>query len=213
MIGKRFVCILLVLCALMGVACAAREENAPIAEEQGTTTEDSQGEDDARLAYYEQLVGSLQSEILAMKAELFSIKSDYEARIAELEAERDAAEQLRAFTYTVSGEGVTITGYKGRAINVEIPEAIDGKQVIAIADRAFYANTTLQSVRIPSGVKTLGWFVFSGCISLGAVHIPSSVESISYGAFENCPRTLTVYAPKGSYAAQYAASYGIATVG
>lgn len=202
---------LLVLCTLIGAACAVRGEDATVEREQEVKNDTSNDEKDARIDYYEQLVVALQSEILAMRAELFSVKSDYEARIAELEAERDAAELLGAFSYTVSNDGITVTGYRGRAIHVKIPEEIDGKRVVAIADRAFYGNTAIQSVHVPDTVKTIGWFAFSGCISLGAIHIPASVESISYGAFENCPRSLTVYAPKGSYAAQYATSYGIAT--
>lgn len=174
---------------------------------------DAPDEDASKLAYYEKLVGELQAELLAMKAELFETRTEYEERIAELEAGKNEKDepQTKAFTYTVSGDSVTITAYTGSDVHVQIPSTIDGKSVTALGDKVFMNNKKVESVVVPEGVKTVGWFAFSGCISLSAVSMPASVESISYGAFENCPASLTVFCPSDSYAAKYAKSYGIAT--
>ncbi len=209
---KKWISLCLSVCLLCCSCADKTDTNVPVTPDTATSAEQETPDDnhEARLLYYEQLVGELQSEILTMKAELFAAKSEYDKRIAELEAQTNAADMLNSFTYTVGADGgLTVTGYTGKAINVQIPTAIGGKQVTAIGDRAFADNLTLQSVTVPEGVKEVGWFAFSGCIALGSVTMPASVESISYGAFENCPKTLTVQCPKGSYAQQYAVSYGI----
>ena len=198
-----------------GMGAGQTSDNA-ISQSGGMITQPSENNPNPeadKLAYYEQLVEELQADLLAMQSELFATKTEYEARIAELEAEKKEENETQSsnFIYTVSGNTVTVTGYNGSAVRVEIPTSIDGKTVVAIADRAFQNNKKVQSVVIPEGVKTVGWFAFSGCISLGSVAIPTSVDSIHYGAFENCPASLTVFCASGSYAYQYAKSYGIAT--
>ena len=211
---KRFFVILLAfgVCLLYGCASGKAEEKKQSVDTQAIAN--AQGDSDfyARIAYYEQLVATLQEEVLAMKTELFEAKIEYEARIAELEATLEEQAKNDDFTYTVSADGVTIIGYRGDALRVQIPDQIDGIPVVAIGDRAFAGNTKIQSVTVPDGVVTVGWFAFSGCVSLGSVTLPASVLSISYGAFENCPSSLTVFCTSNSYAQKYAQSYGIATV-
>ena len=210
---KRFLCLACVVCisVLGGCRSVADRPSEELSTSGNETTK--QDSDDARLVYYEQLVNELKSEILTLKADLFSAKSEYEERLQELEAGREASPSGLPFTYTVEGDRITITAYTGTDVNVTIPSQIDGKRVVAIGDKAFLNNKTVQSVVLPEGVEAIGWFAFSGCISLGAISIPSSVASISYGAFENCPSALTIFCPGDSYAQKYAQSYGIATAG
>ncbi|MBQ9760101.1 MAG: leucine-rich repeat domain-containing protein [Clostridia bacterium] len=208
---KKLLCVLLALLLSVCASCAFIGEEGSTTDNSDQNGTDAPATDAERLAYYENLVTSLQAEILAIKAELHATKTEYENRIEEMESEKNDTAQQAEFTYTVSGNSVTVTAYNGKSVSVQIPALIDGKAVTAIGDKTFLNNTTVQSVVIPEGVKTVGWFAFSGCVSLGAVSLPSSVESISYGAFENCNRALTVFCPAGSYAESYARSYGIAT--
>lgn len=115
------------------------------------------------------------------------------------------------FRFTVEGGRATLTAYEGRATSVTVPTAYQGYPVVAIGDRAFENKTRLQSVVIPSGVETVGWFAFSGCVALKDVTLPESVRSISYGAFLNCSSAMVIRCSAGSYAEQYAQSYGIGT--
>ena len=210
---KQILCLLMLVLVLWGVGCGTTLISQPNVGEEGGASTQAGGEDAARLAYYEQMVNDLQAEVLAVKTELFMAKAEYDARLAELEAQKEASPVGILFTYAVSESGVTITAYTGNDVNVAIPAAIDGKPVVAIGDKAFLNNKTVQSITLPEGVKSIGWFAFSGCISLGAICLPSSVEAIAYGAFENCPTSLTVFSPNGSYAERYAQSYGIAFSG
>src|SRR5690606_15748013 len=118
------------------------------------------------------------------------------------------------FVYEVDGETITITGYVGTAIDVNIPEQIMGKDVTAIADMAFTAKI-LDSVMIPGTVTTIGIGAFMGCqleslilkeglIDIGLmafagnrmanVDIPRTVTTIGAGAFsQGSLSTLTLH--------------------
>ena len=170
----------------------------------------------AQLIYYEELVVDLQAELLNLKTELYASRVEYEARIAELEAQKapsgggNGSSQASAdFQYTVTNGFATVTAYVGAETEVEIPATIDGYTVTAIGDRAFLDHFKLTSVTLPKTVTSIGWFAFSGCIALEQITVPAAVSSISYGAFQNCPSTMQMNCTSGSYAEQYARSYGI----
>lgn len=163
-----------------------------------------------KAAYYQEKAAELEKELLELKATLYEERVAYEARIDALEAavNADAAEAL--FTYTIDGGRATVTGYLGDSAVVVIPSTLGGVPVCAIADHAFENCTELTRVTLGEGIETIGWFAFSGCVGLEGVTLPASLSSIEYGAFLNCPATLVFYCPAGSYAEQYAQSYGFA---
>ena len=112
------------------------------------------------------------------------------------------------YTYTLENGQIIITGYKGKELDVEIPSQIDGFPVAVIGEGAFQ-NAYIRSVVIPSSVRLIDWFAFSGCTCLESITIPSSVLSIEYGAFDYCPKTMTVKCEKTSYAEAYAKSFAL----
>ena len=208
------------------------EEESTAKQEDVTNQNDQDGfaesDADVRLLYYEQLVDELRQELLSVKTELYVSRVEYESRIAELEAgnlpdreeenttspapdgENDAPTDAASdFQYVLKNGTVTITSYVGNAKKVDVPSQINGYPVIAIGDRAFMDNARLTSVTLPQGIVSIGWFAFSGCVSLESVTIPASVSTIQYGAFQNCPMTMCVTCISGSYAEQYANSYGM----
>ena len=87
------------------------------------------------------------------------------------------------FEYKIEGENVIITRYIGNDTVVNIPETIEGKNVIELASTAF-AMKNLQSVKIPNTVKTIGHFTFWKN-QLTYINIPKSVTKIEYGAFND----------------------------
>lgn len=191
--------------------------------------DDTGGQSDARLEYYEQLVIELREELLNMKTALYVSRVEYESRIAELEAGKSTSTDegnsqtqpdpetesekmplvTSDFQYTVKNGAATLTAYVGNSKMVTVPSRLGGYPVVAIGDRAFLDHSGLTSVILPDTVTQIGWFAFSGCVSLQSITIPQTVEAIFYGAFQNCPSTLTVSCVVGSYAEQYARSYGI----
>ena len=183
------------------------EQSAPSPEENDSAAE--------RLAYYEQLVVALQEELLQVKSQLYAGRVEYEAVLAELKAlqqssgEKPPAQAVSDFQYTVRDGFAILTAYTGSSKEVEVPATLDGYTVLTIGDRAFSDNPRITSVTIPPTVTSIGWFAFSGCVSLEQINLPATVASISYGAFQNCPSTMTVTCRAGSYAEQYAVSYGL----
>ncbi|MBQ9132734.1 MAG: leucine-rich repeat protein [Clostridia bacterium] len=213
------------LCCLLITGCAGKG-NQPAGGEDTTspTTDTGQQSDvplDDRLAYYQQRITELQDEVLALKSELYVAKVGYEAEISRLQAkleastpkdpDKDTVGTQQQFTYVIEDGKAVITGYTGNEVDLEIPERLDGYPVVAIGERAFEKMLRLKSVMIPDSVTSIGWFAFSGCIALETVSVPASVVHIDYGAFLNCGTGLIVYCTSGSYAEQYARSYGIRT--
>jgi hypothetical protein len=85
------------------------------------------------------------------------------------------------FTYSVSNDKVTITGYTESAKDVEIPATIESKPVTVIGTSAFVSKG-LESVKIPDSVTDIGGYAFMSN-SLTGVDIGNSVTTISPMAF------------------------------
>jgi hypothetical protein len=72
-----------------------------------------------------------------------------------------------------------------------------------VADQAYYRNTQLTEVSLPSGITEIGEFAYARS-SLRGISIPEGTETIGYGAFYHCdnlntvslPSTLTCVEPK-----------------
>lgn len=190
-------------------------------------TEDTYKE---QISYYMELTETLQAELLKLKEESYIDECEYQLKISTLEDTVDALKKTIAslsgdststeapsndnlsakteYKYTEENGKITITAYTGSAIDLSIPQRIDGMPVVAIGDEAF-RGMQIRSVVIPSGVKEIGWFAFSACTVLESVTLPSSVTSIGYGAFDYCPKNLKVTCDKDSYAEAYAISWGM----
>ena len=63
--------------------------------------------------------------------------------------------------------------------------------VTSIGERAFLWCFALDSITIPTSVKSIGWKAFSGS-SLTEITIPNSVTSIGEGAFFGCESLITI---------------------
>ncbi len=121
------------------------------------------------------------------------------------------SEPASPFRYTVeNGEATLIAYIADGTATVTVPATLGGRPVTRIGDNAF-AGSEIERINLPATVTVIGWFAFAGCHDLTAITLPASVERIDYGAFDGCPN-LTVHAPAGSYAAGYAASFGIPCV-
>ncbi len=175
---------------------------------------------------YMSIIDLLEGEIEQLRRDQQTNTAEYESKIAELEKQLaeliessagnstekpDEPSEPSPFTYNIVDNSAVITAYLGDYSVLVIPETIDGYPVVEIADSVFSGNTKLTSVHIPNGVKKIGWFAFSGCTSIKNVTLPKSVEEIGYDAFAYCSK-LTLYCTSGSYAEQFANSYGIGCI-
>jgi prepilin-type N-terminal cleavage/methylation domain-containing protein len=96
----------------------------------------------------------------------------------------DITNTLSCFSYTTSGDTITITDYNNSCPkDVVIPSKIDNKPVTSIGLSAFWCNQ-LTSVAIPNSVTSIGNNAFYSN-QLTSVAIPNGVTSIGMQAFYN----------------------------
>ena len=90
---------------------------------------------------------------------------------------------------------ILITGYAGKAPELDIPGHIESLPVVAIGEDAFYKNKTLKKVVLPEGLKSIGRSAFEECYSLESVSLPEGLKSIGGSAFGGCDGLESVSLP------------------
>ena len=93
-------------------------------------------------------------------------------------------------------------------VDAKIPATYNGKAVTRIVNDAFNGCTNLESVEIPSSIKSIGDEAFRACTNLKAVTFEAGVsqcESIGANAFAGCEGLKSIVIPRsvkeiGNYA-------------
>ncbi len=83
----------------------------------------------------------------------------------------------------VDDETWCLTGYNGDETHIALPDLHGGKPITIINDDLFKGHAELESVTLPSQLRTLGGFVFDGCSRLKSVTLPNSLTDIWQYAF------------------------------
>ncbi|MBR1987596.1 MAG: leucine-rich repeat protein [Clostridia bacterium] len=97
------------------------------------------------------------------------------------------------FTFTDNGDGTCavsgLTDEGKTKARIIIPSTYNGMTVTTIGSEAFYNNTTVQRVVIPSSIKSIGGSAFGECYGLRNVTFAenSQLETIGDSAFFECP--------------------------
>jgi len=101
--------------------------------------------------------------------------------------------KITDFKYEKNADGYTVTGYKGRAMDIEIPEG-----VTEIGYGAF-SWCGIESIVFPKSLKKICTEAFSYCESLMTVSFPrdSALEEIESHAFLYCESLREVILPYG----------------
>ena len=98
-------------------------------------------------------------------------------------------------TIEFSGDNLTSIGYSAFRNCVTLANLnLTGNNVV-IADYAFAGNSTLKEV-VLSGVKTIGYYAFSGDYALKSVDLGEGLISIDRYAFQSCRNLETVTLPE-----------------
>lgn len=93
------------------------------------------------------------------------------------------------FTYTAE-DTVTITGYRGNAEILVIPEMIDGKYVTAIASGAF-SDCSFTELILPKTMDYVEAGAFQNC-PIETVTLFDNIISVSDSSFSGCPQLQTL---------------------
>jgi len=114
-----------------------------------------------------------------------------------LAAIRASAGTSGNFTYVDNGANISITRCSNVAGEVSVPDSIDGKPVVQIADGAFGFRSAITGVTIPDSVVTIGNDAFAYCTGLSSIVIPESATTLGTGIFRNCSSLQSVSLPSG----------------
>lgn len=91
--------------------------------------------------------------------------------------------------YAKYGDGYAVIKYtkglKAQEQEIVIPDKYNGKDVIAIGEKAF-ANTKITNIKLPQNLETIKSKAFYNCSLLTNIVIPEGVTQIRASAFENC---------------------------
>ena len=108
-----------------------------------------------------------------------------------MESKSDWQNQYMSFSdYAI--EKITITGgecipeyaFSGMTTVKEID--LSGTKASSLDSYAFNNCTSLESLKLPSTIKTIGSYAFSNCTKMKAFNLNEGIEKIEEGAFYNC---------------------------
>lgn len=98
------------------------------------------------------------------------------------------------FEYVPYKDGIELTRYNGNAAAVNVPEKIDGKQVLRIGNSVFENCKWLTTVTLPNGLTSIGSKTFRST-TLAHIIFPNSIEEIGEEAFAYSAVTEMVFPP------------------
>lgn len=111
----------------------------------------------------------------------------------KVEAKTKVTYTLKKGTLTIKGKGAMPAKMKFRK-NKKIKKVIIKKGVTSVSYEAFALCKNLNSVTIPSTVKTIGIRSFYGT-KISKIRVPSKTKTIGQGAFGSCKSLKTIVMP------------------
>ena len=111
---------------------------------------------------------------------------------------KEVTNYTEGLTFQISGgDSYVVKSYSGSDTQVIIPNMYNGLPVIQISNEAFKNCTTISSVHIPNGIKSIGQFAFYGCTALTEIILPDSIIYIGDFAFADCVELSKLNIPEG----------------
>lgn len=112
---------------------------------------------------------------------------------------------MNIYSYEISDDGVTITGYSGDDTELVLPATIGDRPVTAIGDVAYFGNEKLTSITIPDSVKDIGYGAFSNCTNLTTITVEENNTKYASedGVLFNKDKTTLIQYPAGKTDVRY----------
>ena len=80
-----------------------------------------------------------------------------------------------------------------------------GSGLTTISNYAFYRCKNLTEINLPDVLTSIGQYAFQNCINLGTIEFPESLIEISYGAFSGCDGLTSIKLPSNLQTLKYEA--------
>lgn len=103
-----------------------------------------------------------------------------------MEGEKELVIPDGSLYYTVSENGVQIIRFQGTAVQVNVPEAIEGRPVRGLAKKAFLSRKDLRRVTLPDTLEEVGDWAFGYCSGLVQVTLPKKQIRFGKAVFLEC---------------------------
>lgn len=113
----------------------------------------------------------------------------------------------KEFTFKAVDGGTAIIKYGGSSTDIIVPDVVNKKRIVEIADDAFsthrYGLKTVDrnilrnivSITLPESICRIGGCAFKRCEKLASINIPEGVVSIGYEAFIGCKGLVSIQIP------------------
>lgn len=95
-------------------------------------------------------------------------------------------EQCKNFKYKIINNKVKIEGCINQEEILSLPNKIENKEVVEIADYAFCEWRKLKQIYLPETLTNIGGHAFYNCRNLERISILGNIENLGDGAFKNC---------------------------
>lgn len=139
--------------------------------------------------------------LLDYKATQLEAKESAEKEKINMEKElgiqqRTATEWREIFRFSAKNGEVTISGYKGADVSVEVPAQIGKNTVVAIGDEAFAKDQAwkVESIQLPDTIREIGkQAFFKG--NIASIVLPDSLQILCADVFGNCSKLESIVLP------------------
>ncbi len=105
----------------------------------------------------------------------------------------ETSEELFIFD-SAKGEITGITDKNVTELN--IPDSIDGVNVVSIGDEAFAYLKKVKYIKMPDTITTIGEKAFAGCSELLQIHLSKSLKEIKGYTFSGCKKMENIIIPE-----------------
>lgn len=102
-----------------------------------------------------------------------------------------------------SGSIVMLTGYRGKDIDLTIPEKIAGISVTIVGKKAFLGAKSLRKISLPASITDIREWAFASCSNLETVFLPGRKVSVGQGIFKDCIRLQKIIPAEDKEAVSY----------
>ncbi len=102
---------------------------------------------------------------------------------------------VKDWDYEDTGDEIIINRYKGTKENVTVPEEINGKPVVELANSVF-SGLGVKKVTIPDSVEIMGDNIFRDCTRLESVKLSNSITELHGYVFGGCENLKEIILPE-----------------